>query len=121
MPLGWNRGAYLTEAVLHCAECHTTRNSFGAPIVSLWLAGSGLLIGGRAPPNITPDRETGLSWSQQDWITFLASGLTPDKKTPGGEMAQVVRATSQLSKEDRAAVVQYLMSQDPVWRPNGER
>jgi mono/diheme cytochrome c family protein len=26
----WNRGQYLTEAVAHCAECHSSRDIFGA-------------------------------------------------------------------------------------------
>ena len=26
----WNRGAYLVEGPGHCAECHSTRNVFGA-------------------------------------------------------------------------------------------
>ena len=27
----WNRGQYLTEALGHCAECHSPRNALGAP------------------------------------------------------------------------------------------
>src|SRR4051812_33545644 len=26
----WNRGRYLVESMAHCAECHSTRNAFGA-------------------------------------------------------------------------------------------
>jgi mono/diheme cytochrome c family protein len=116
----WNRGAYLVEAVLHCAECHTPRNFLGAPISNRWLAGSDLSISGKYPPNITPDPETGLTWTVQEWTRFLASGLTPQNTTPGMEMALVVRSTSELTKEDRAAVVEYLLSQEPVRRLNAE-
>jgi len=116
----WNRGAYLVEAVLHCAECHTPRNRFGAPLSSQWLAGSDILVGTKKSPNITPDLETGLNWSSANWMLFLSTGLTPRHTTPRGEMALVVQATSQLTVADRAAVVEYLMSQSPVKRFVGD-
>jgi mono/diheme cytochrome c family protein len=118
----WNRGAYLVEALLHCAECHTPRNRLGAPEVSLWMAGSDVPIGAERAPNITPDRFTGTgAWTIADWTRFLASGIDPRGNFPGGEMAQVVQNTSALTEADRAAVVEYLMTLKPIRRDGYDR
>ena len=126
----WNRGAYLVEAVHHCAECHTRRteikfNPFGMQLIepfpvggllaSDWMAGTYDSVGGDIIPNITPDKQTGLgSWSKSDWVRFLASGINPKIKTPGGEMAHVIQNTSSLTKADREAVAIYMMSLPPI-------
>jgi len=47
---------------------------------------------------------------------MLESGITPDDKV-SGEMAEVVRNTSQLSAEDRAAMAAYIKSLPPVEGP----
>lgn len=112
----WNRGAYLAEALSHCAECHTPRNFLGGLKTSEWMAGSDATLGGRAVPNITPDETTGLaSWSKEDWLRFLSSGYTPQFGTPAAEMADVIQNTSSLTKEDREALVEYLISLPPVF------
>lgn len=115
----WNRGAYLVEAVHHCAECHTPRTEFPLPpgglLISNWMAGTYESVAGDIIPNITPDRMTGLGdWSKHDWIRFLASGINPKNKTPGGEMAHVIQNTSSLTKADREAIAIYMMSLPPV-------
>jgi mono/diheme cytochrome c family protein len=114
------RGAYLVEAVAHCTECHTPRDSLGGLKESLWMAGSNLEIGGLIVPNITPDPRTGLGeWSRQDWERFLASGIRPSGRSVGGEMAWVIFATSTLTPPDRAAVADYMMSLKPIYNRVG--
>jgi mono/diheme cytochrome c family protein len=118
--ISWNRGAYLTEALLHCSECHTPRGRFGERRADLWMAGSDLQFEGRSPPNLTPEATTGLaSWTQEDWNRFLTSGFTPEFSSVGSEMALVVRDTAALADSDRAAVIEYLMSLKPVQRVSG--
>jgi mono/diheme cytochrome c family protein len=113
----WNRGAYLAEAFAHCTECHTPRNFLGSLISSQWMGGSDDPVGGRYPPNITPDKINGLgAWSADDWERFLASGRDPQGRFPSAEMAQVIQNTSSLTAADRQALVIYLMSLDPVRR-----
>jgi len=64
-------------------------------------------------PNITP---AGLQhgdnaknpWSQSDIASFLSDGQTPTGDFAGGEMAEVIRNTSQLSKDDRTAIAAYI-------------
>ena len=66
-------------------------------------------------PNIT---QKGLSdWSAQDIAYYLETGQMPDGDSAGGSMARVIRNTSQLPPEDRAAIAEYLKSLPPVEGP----
>jgi mono/diheme cytochrome c family protein len=103
------RGAYLVEALGHCGECHTPRNWLGARDQDRKLAGNTEGPEGDKVPNITPDPETGLgSWSAEDVIRVLETGLLPDFDAVGGAMGEVVKSTSKLTPEDRAAIAAYL-------------
>jgi mono/diheme cytochrome c family protein len=107
----YNRGAYLVTALAHCGECHTPRNWFGATEPSRFLAGTPDGPDGKKVPNITPDRKTGIGdWSEDDIVTLLATGQTPDYNFVGGAMAEVVRTTARLTEEDRRAIALYLKS-----------
>jgi mono/diheme cytochrome c family protein len=66
-------------------------------------------------PNIT---QKGLGeWSAKDIAYFLETGQTLDGDTIGGSMGRVIRNTSQLSAEDRAAIAEYIKSLPPVDGP----
>jgi mono/diheme cytochrome c family protein len=66
-------------------------------------------------PNIT---QKGIGdWSEKDVAYFLETGETPDNDTAGGAMARVIKNTSQLPAEDRAAIANYLKSLPPVEGP----
>jgi mono/diheme cytochrome c family protein len=66
-------------------------------------------------PNIT---QKGLGeWSENDIGYFLETGEMPDGDKAGGSMRRVIRNTSQLSPEDRAAMAEYLKSLPPVQGP----
>ncbi len=113
--LSRDRGAYLAQAVFHCTECHTPRGSMtGSLKESKLLSGAPDVSGGPPIPNITPDPKTGISWTKEQWNTYLSSGFTPSLATPSGEMARVVRNTSRITKEDRAALIKYLQSLRPI-------
>jgi mono/diheme cytochrome c family protein len=105
------RGRYLVEALGHCGECHTPRNTLGGLRTDRWLAGAPNPSGRGRIPNITP---AGLDWSEADIAAYLASGFTPDFDTAGGLMAEVVRNTAQLTDADRAAIAAYLKAVPPV-------
>jgi mono/diheme cytochrome c family protein len=110
----WNRGAYLVTALAHCGECHTPRNFLGAMEQSRFLAGTSAGPGGKAVPNITPDRKTGIGkWSIGDITTLLSTGQTPDFDFVGGAMAEVVKSTSRLTAYDRRAIAVFLKSVPP--------
>lgn len=99
------RGRYLAEALGHCAECHTPRNAIGALDPDRWMAGAPNPSGKGKIPGLTPDQ---LSWSADDIAYYLESGLTPDFDSAGGEMAEVIKNTSKLTEEDRAALAAYI-------------
>ena len=111
----WNRGAYLVNSLGHCAECHSPRNFLGGIVEAQRFAGGPNPEGEGWVPNITQKRMS--DWSAKDFAYFLESGSTPEGDTAGGSMARVIRNTSQLSPEDRAAMAEYLKSLPPVEGP----
>ena len=111
----WNRGAYLVNGLGHCAECHSPRNSLGGIVETQRFAGGPNPEGEGWVPNITQKRLG--DWSAKDIAYFLETGQTPDGDTAGGSMARVIRNTSQLSPEDRAAMAEYLKSLPAVEGP----
>jgi len=115
----WNRGAYLVEGPGHCAECHSPRNALGAIIASERFAGGPAPDGDGWVPNITP---LGLQhgnevWSEKDIASFLNDGMTPSGDFAGGAMTEVIRNTSLLSANDRAAIAAYVVSLPPTQGP----
>jgi mono/diheme cytochrome c family protein len=111
----WNRGAYLVHALGHCAECHSPRNFLGGIVSAQRFAGGPNPEGQGWVPNIT---QKGLGeWSAKDIAYFLETGQMPDGDSVGGSMARVIKNTSQLSPEDRAAMADYLKSLPAVEGP----
>lgn len=104
----WNRGRYLTEAVAHCAECHSSRNLFGA------IKPATRFAGGEDPeevgyiPNITPERIG--DWSERDIADMLKTGNTPNHGRVGSSMTDVVTNTAMLPQNDRDAIAVYIKS-----------
>ena len=105
------RGRYLVEALGHCAECHTPRDALGGLQRENWMAGAPNPSGEGRIPNITPAE---LLWSEADIIAYLQSGFTPAFDVAGGSMAAVIRNSSQLTDDDRAAIAAYLKAIPPV-------
>ena len=111
----WNRGAYLVNALGHCAECHSPRNFLGGIIDAQRFAGGPDPDGKGWVPNIT---QKGLSdWNEKDIAYLLETGMLPDGDSVGGSMARVIKNTSQLSAEDRAAMAAYIKSLPAVQGP----
>lgn len=105
------RGRYLAEALVHCGECHTPRNLFGAMDSGRWLAGAPNPSGPGHIPNITPAK---LDWSADDIATYLTSGLTPSFDSAGGDMAHVIENLGHLTDADRAAIAAYVKKVPPA-------
>ena len=111
----WNRGAYLVNSLGHCAECHSPRNFLGGIIGAQRFAGGPNPEGEGWVPNIT---QKGLDeWSVKDIAYFLETGQMPDGDSVGGSMGRVIKNTSQLTPEDRAAMAEYLKSLPAVEGP----
>jgi mono/diheme cytochrome c family protein len=103
-----DRGAYLVEALAHCAECHSTRNIFGAIKDEARYAGGPDPEGVGFVPNITPDQLG--AWSERDIAQLLKTGNTPTHGRIGSSMLDVVTNTSMLPQADRHAIAAYIKS-----------
>ena len=111
----WNRGAYLVNGPGHCAECHSPRNALGGIVEKQRFAGGPNPEGEGWVANIT---QAGLKdYSDKDIAYLLETGNTPDGDSVGGAMVPVIRNTSQLIAEDRAAIAAYIKSLPPVEGP----
>lgn len=104
----WNRGKYLSEAVGHCAECHSTRDLFGGIKPETRFAGGQDPEGTGYIPNITPGRIG--DWSEQQVAEVLKSGNTPNHGRVGSSMTGVVTNTAMLPQSDRDAIATYVKS-----------
>lgn len=112
----WIRGRYLVETLGHCAECHSTHNVLGAVESSTRFAGGPDIGGVGFVPNITPQ---GIGhWSAHDIAEMLRTGRTPDLRTVGSSMADVVQNTAALPRADRDAIAVYLKSLPARPTPN---
>jgi mono/diheme cytochrome c family protein len=109
---GVARGEYLVRAVGHCGECHTPRTATMATDNSRFLAGNPKGPEDSAVPNITPDKATGLTWSEAEIAEYLATGNKPDGDVASGLMGEVIEGTAagykDLTKDDRLAIARYL-------------
>ena len=114
-PEAWNRGAYLVNGPGHCAECHSPRNPLGGIVAAQRFAGGPNPEGEGWVPNIT---QHGLrDYSDKDIAYLLETGHTPEGDSVGGSMIPVIRNTSQLSEESRAAMAAYIKSLPAVEGP----
>jgi len=106
----WNRGAYLTEALGHCGECHTPRNLAFALNNRRKFAGA-VQAGWRAY-NITSDADSGVgAWTDADLSHYLSTGHADGRGTASGPMGEAVDASlAYLQATDVSAMVSYLRS-----------
>lgn len=103
-----DRGAYLTETLGHCAECHSSRNRLAAIKPETRFAGGPDLEGTGFVPNITPTRLS--AWSEIDIAKLLKTGETPRGDRVGSSMVDVVANLSVLPQADRDAIARYIKS-----------
>jgi len=113
----WNRGRYLVDGLAHCAECHSARTILGGIDETYRYAGGPDAEGKGFTPNITRHKSGIGAWSREDLVELLTTGLTPAPDEVSGSMAEVVKNMSHLSKQDREAVAEYIMSLPPRDRP----
>ncbi|MGZ0188681.1 MAG: c-type cytochrome [Alphaproteobacteria bacterium] len=111
-PDSWNRGAYISEALAHCGECHTPRWPDGGLDRRKWMTGVVDGPEGEMAPNLTPHDGTGIGgWDDTDLSFVLTNGLKPDGDVVGSVMYEVVEnGTGKLQAADVAAIVEYLKS-----------
>jgi mono/diheme cytochrome c family protein len=111
------RGKYLAH-IMDCGGCHNTGAFTPQPNLETPLAGSdiGFEVPGGGyvyPPNLTPDRETGLGkWSDEEIVTAFTTGVRPD----GRQLAPMMpwMSYAHITADDATALVAYLRSLPPV-------
>ena len=115
------QGRYLANHVAICTDCHTPRTRFGAPDTSLYLAGVDKGPSGDAVPNITPDADTGLgSWTENDIVQLLQTGMKPNMDNVQGLMAAVIDGVgggpgyAQAPELELRSIAKYLKTVPPV-------
>ncbi len=104
----WNRGAYLVQGPGHCGACHSPRNVLGATEEGSSLAGGKL--GAWLAPNISADARWGIgTWSIDDIVTFLKTGVQKTGGVAFGPMAEVVHdSLRHVSRDDLRAIAVFL-------------
>ena len=106
------------RAVGHCGECHTPRGVTQATDNSRFLAGNPKGPENSVVPNITPDKDTGLTWTEEEIADYLATGNKPDGDVAGSLMGELIQGTSagfkDLTVADRLAIARYLKTIPPI-------
>jgi len=111
------RGEYLV-AVGACADCHTPGALLGKPESDKLYSGGNVgfqvpEFGIHFPPNLTPDKDTGLgNWSEADIVKALRTGTRPDGRVLSPVMPYGWYA--KLTDEDAQAIAAYLKSLAPI-------
>ncbi|HUP49080.1 MAG TPA: hypothetical protein VNA04_09865 [Thermoanaerobaculia bacterium] len=109
-------GAYLSQHVALCADCHTPRSGLlSRPDRRRLFAGMSDPPKGfpANPPNLTPDLETGIGrWSEDDFLRTLRTGVNPAGRTLHRFMPwpQIGR----MSDDELRAIYRYLRTLPPV-------
>ncbi len=110
-----DRGSYLVNVVGACGNCHSPVDANGDRRGPAFSGGPALLSGAfeAFAPNITPDVDTGIgSWSEDQIVTALRDGRTPDGHVLRPPMpVPLYRA---LSDDDAHAIAAYLKTLPPV-------
>jgi mono/diheme cytochrome c family protein len=109
-------GAYLTQHVGLCADCHTERTGL------LQKADKRRLFAGMnhppkgfpaRPSNITPDPEAGIGkWSEADFVRAIRTGAQPSGKTLHPFMPW--RELKRMTDDDLHAMYEYLRTVPPM-------
>ncbi len=112
------RGAYLAK-VTGCEGCHSPHDAAGNVLPGRLMAGGDHPIRagggpGLVPPNITPDRETGIGgWDVPAIAAAIRSGQTPDGRILSIAMPWRTQFAA-LTEADARAIAAYLLTIPPV-------
>jgi mono/diheme cytochrome c family protein len=107
------RGKYLVQFG-GCHDCHTPGYRTGNPDMTRYLGGADVGfevagVGSFVPPNLTPDKETGLgNWTSAQIVTAIRTGVRPDGRILSPVMPW--RGYANLTESDAAAITAYLKS-----------
>ncbi|MEZ4870838.1 MAG: cytochrome c [Bdellovibrionales bacterium] len=108
-------GAYLANAVMHCGECHTSRNRFYMTEEDKWFQGGLQLENSDGSKSTVPSIAKGSNmsgWSRNELENYLRTGQASDGSMADGKMREVIEnQSSQLSDVEMNHLLDYLMDQ----------
>jgi mono/diheme cytochrome c family protein len=107
----WNRGAYLSNTIGHCGECHTPRDLLMVPDPSRHFAGGAHPAGEGKVPSLRGLLARKRYEDAADLTAALQFGETYgyDKLSSGG-MGKIQENLARLADEDVQAIAEYLVS-----------
>lgn len=101
----WNRGAYLTQGLAHCASCHTAKNFMGGD-TSATLAGG--TLGGWYAPDITGGAGGLHDWSLDQTVEYLKTGGNAIGMASGPMAEAVENSLQHMTQQDLRSIAVYL-------------
>jgi mono/diheme cytochrome c family protein len=115
----WNRGAYLSEGLAHCAACHSPRNALGASKTGSDAYAGGMVEGWMAPA-LTAANTAPLPWTEAELYDFLRTGGTALHGVAAASMSEVIHVgLAKLSDADVKAIATYFADLDGADRAAG--
>jgi mono/diheme cytochrome c family protein len=106
-----DRGKYIVEDIAICGQCHTPRDSHGAPDRSRWLEGAPVWLKSAEPvenwPLQAPRIAGALPGTDAEMVTLLTTGIWR-----GGYLRPPM-PQFRMSQQDAAAVIVYLKAVKP--------
>ena len=110
----WNRGAYLSNTIGHCGECHTPRDLLLVPVASRFFAGGAHPAGEGTVPSLRALLARKRYEDAGDLAAALQFGETYgyDKLSSGG-MGKIQENLARLPEQDLRAIAEYLVSLGP--------
>ncbi|MDM7942088.1 MAG: cytochrome c [Hydrogenophaga sp.] len=114
----WNRGAYLTRGLAHCAACHAERDPLGGSSPAQAFRGGLMPAQDWVAPSLRSAREGGVAhWDTSQVVALLKAGVA-DGASVMGPMAEVVlHGTQHLSDADLRAMAVFLQALPPHETP----
>ena len=103
------------EGIANCGNCHAPQQPSGAVPFTPLSGGPAITspVFIAYPPNITPDRETGIgTWTEDQLVTALRDGHTPTGAMLRPPMP--VPFYRSMSDDDAHAIAAYILSRQPV-------
>jgi mono/diheme cytochrome c family protein len=104
----WNRGAYVAQALGHCAACHAPRNALGAVDPRRGLAGGE--AEGWYVPALNAASPSPVAWNTDSMTAYLRTGIAPQHAMAGGPMQAVTASLATADPVDVRALATYIVS-----------
>ncbi|MDO9505825.1 MAG: cytochrome c [Hydrogenophaga sp.] len=107
----WNRGAYLTRGLAHCAACHAERDALGGSSEAQAFRGGLMPAQDWYAPSLRSASEGGVAgWDTQQVVALLKTGVAEGASVMGPMADVVLHGTQHLNDADLRAMAVYLQA-----------